>query len=522
MFCFAVLPNFHRVTLCNALVTAAGLQDSSSALLATLTSSLLSSYSPTEVISVDGTNTCYLALSKIISLSKSGHVSGSLSTAQSFASIISAFSVSNTTIGSKSNLSTIKYVHPITTAVDGLIQGVQLGMTDGQSQPVSLLTPNVQISVFSTRFTGNHKFSTPRTVSQSMAGQYSPIITINPDILPIGGYAHVSVLRWSSNPYLHSEDVKSPLFGVSVTSKNNLDADQKKKILDQSGGFSYAITMQYSTAQKFDLTNNKAVSERANTNGSDSNNGPVCRLYNGAEYVLCKDCVRSSYTDNNVTFSCYNISQLLSNISSVAKSPPVTVLNIGAQLSRTYQHLRNYANMKNVEEVTNKTFSNRDANMDKYLLSSSSSSDDTSKTRLYGVLINSVKAEVVGVITSNPFLLNPRKSVVLLSFVGCLGGIILVSLLYLINLDQDEKLFKTYVKQEADEITRKLVKENIRIGDNGIIKVRFSLRIIIYYLYPILLFCMCIYLFKVFYRIFFILMTRIIHYGNRTLSKRIL
>ena len=68
-------------------------------------------------------------------------------------------------------------------------------------------------------------------------------------------------------------------------------------------------------------------------------------------------------------------------------------------------------------------------------------------------------------ITSNPFT-RPRSPVVL-AFVGCLSGLILLTLVCLLRKDEEDKTFKDYVKTDSELRARKLLEEDIRNGKKG-------------------------------------------------------
>ena len=82
-----------RSAMCRAVVDISSIQDDSSVLLESLTSSLSLAFSPSEVISEDGKALCAAALSKIAYLALKGHLQGSISTAQTISDLISSFIV---------------------------------------------------------------------------------------------------------------------------------------------------------------------------------------------------------------------------------------------------------------------------------------------------------------------------------------------------------------------------------------------------------------------------------------------
>ena len=89
---------------------------------------------------------------------------GSKVTAQLLVDLISSFT-------SKSSSSSGQPVtsYPVTTAVRGLIQGVELGMASGE-ESITLVAYNVQVAVSSALIssTSSSTFATPVTPSQSL------------------------------------------------------------------------------------------------------------------------------------------------------------------------------------------------------------------------------------------------------------------------------------------------------------------------------------------------------------------
>ena len=82
-----------RSAMCRAVVDISSIQDDSTVLLESLTSSLSLAFSPSEVVSEDGKAVCATALSKIAYLALKGHLQGSITTAQTISDLISSFVV---------------------------------------------------------------------------------------------------------------------------------------------------------------------------------------------------------------------------------------------------------------------------------------------------------------------------------------------------------------------------------------------------------------------------------------------
>ena len=96
-------------------MTAAALQDRSQDLLSTLAVSLLSSFSPYEVVSASAQDVCSKALLVLSTLSGEGFIEGSRSLSQSIASVISSYTVTAPATSRSSNTSSSLY--PVSSAV---------------------------------------------------------------------------------------------------------------------------------------------------------------------------------------------------------------------------------------------------------------------------------------------------------------------------------------------------------------------------------------------------------------------
>jgi hypothetical protein len=92
---------------------------------------------------------------------------------------------------------------------------------------------------------------------------------------------------------------------------------------------------------------------------------------------------------------------------------------------------------------------------------------DEDQASTYGMLVQSVIAELSDVLSSNPFLLNPQKSVAVLTFMACLAGGILITILYLMGLDKTDLIHKNYVQRESDSAARKHLEYDLKHGGKG-------------------------------------------------------
>lgn len=89
--------SFIRSDLCDAIVKSSKVQDKSSALLVSQASSLLSSYSSSEVVSDSAKAACSRALRSVALLSREGYLAGSSENSQVLINLLSEFVMTSTT-----------------------------------------------------------------------------------------------------------------------------------------------------------------------------------------------------------------------------------------------------------------------------------------------------------------------------------------------------------------------------------------------------------------------------------------
>ena len=349
-----------------------------------------------------------------------------------------------------------------------MVEGVQRYMAAGEST-VLLTSPNMEISVRSILVTNSANITlvaTP-TASQRAVGQIKPKVTLGPrgltQCLNLGSYVYVTLVEWGINPYADSRSVKSPLLRLSSVAQatdviapssqittqgqgNGKGEGEDRNTYTLPGVPAYTLTIQYSSIQNFSFSagaaHNTAIRSRLNYTL------PACKQYDGTAYVPCKGCNISSYTNYNVTYSCYDITQLC----------PKVVTRRGRRLS---VENNNDDEDGNDDVVVLKGTEELDTLHRRHL----AGIDDITVPTTYGVLVDNVLAEFSSVLSANPFARLP--SPVVLTFVGCLSGFIFIMLLYLLRKDKDEKMFKSYVKAEGDLKARKLLAEDIRTGSKG-------------------------------------------------------
>lgn len=315
-------------------------------------------------------------------------------------------------------------------------------MASGED-PVSLITNNIQIAVSNTLVTGlsNQTLSTPSTAAQSAYGAVPPKLALGPDGVSscqfAGGYAQLSLMQWGNNPYPDSQSVKSPLLRFSSTStattlpKTNISANavRNKRIIPLPGVPAYTIALQFSTPQAFNFSAQETGLRKSNFTL------PTCTLFNGVTYIPCRGCNISSYTNFNVTYSCFDMTQLC---------PVATSIR------------RNLKGGKDGDGFNDAEGESRD-----------SQSTSLEEVSVYGALLETIGAELSSTLSSNPFALDLSKAVAILSFMGVLIGFIVICLVRLLQLDYHEKIQKTYVLKEHRAKARELMETDASKGGNG-------------------------------------------------------
>ena len=346
---------------------------------------------------------------------------------------------------------------------------MQLAMSSGES-PVLLTSQGLQVAVTSALVsaTGNSVYRTPPSNAQMTYGAIAPKVVLGPLGLSscprIETYVQLSVLQWSSNPYASSQVVKSPLLRVASARQS---ADVSTVIgsmksfarrTEQSTSFpttgvpAYTLSIQYSARQNFNFT---AGANYYSDRKSVSNyTVPACSVFDGEKYVPCDQCFISSYTNYNVTYSCYDITPLCPAIVSTP-SVPVT----GNGIIETEEEDEEEEDM---DGEGYPSFSD-------YSRSLQTVNDDENqavpRSAVYGVLLQTVEAQLFNVLSSNPFILKPSESKTILAFMGTLCSFIILILLFLRRIDREEILQKKYVQTESDIKAKMFLEEDIRKGN---------------------------------------------------------
>jgi hypothetical protein len=368
--------------------------------------------------------------------------------------------------------------------VASLVSGVQKGLALGEG-PVTLVAPNLQVMVASALVseTGNSVLTTPPTDKQTAYGSLQPRITLGPQGLSSctssswSNYAEYSLVQWGVNPYATSQPIQSTLMRFSSVSPayvppaamTRRNVQRKSISFAVNGVPAYTVALQFSTVQEFNFSASADYSSRSRSTPNFTL--PACTVYDGSRYVPCKSCNISSYTNYNVTYSCFDIEQLCPKAS------------IRRRLKHDTQHALEEVVRRSQSDVDNEDFEDEDEDEDEEDTSESkgeldgimhgherilATPDDDSvngrtmpSSATFGVLLLAVDAQLTTVLSSNPFSLDVKENIAILSLVGCLAGGILLMLVFLRRLDDQTAIKTKFAKKAKDDMTKLLFEAEI-------------------------------------------------------------
>ena len=376
--------------------------------------------------------------------------------------------------------------------VASLVSGVQQGMAYGED-PVSLVTPNLQVTVSNSLVSsiGDSSITTPSTPSQTASGVLQPKITFGPSGLSgcsgvsTGTYTQLSLVQWGKNPYAGSSTVKSsPIrFSAVSASSESRTTSLSAATSMRSGRASfptngvpvYTIALQFSLVQDFNFTANMNFGDKSKNTPNFTL--PACTLYDGTQYVPCKGCNISSYTNYNVTYSCYDITQLCPSTSTRRFLSEVVSEEEYDDGDEDYEI--DEAAHSDYEYESEAWSDSNDVTRYSRSLQAASSDDDgnteaVSSSATFGVILESVGQQLNNVLSNNPFSADLLQSTIVLTFVGCMTGFVFLMLMFLRRLDYKERVQKVYVKRARDKAARKLLEKDIKNGGKGSLEVLFQ------------------------------------------------
>ena len=347
----------------------------------------------------------------------------------------------------------------------------------------------------------------------------------------MGSYAQLSVLQWSTNPYAASKPVLSPLLrfssvvqadtvtmlgkqlnaassysstsssssssGVSTyvnpTSDSDSDSDSRTRNALQTsntyklpGTPAYLLLIQFSSPRNFNFSAAANYTSRGPIKARSNYTLPVCTKYDNAAYGPCQGCDISSYTNYNVTYSCYDITQICPS-GVVRRRLKGGDEDMNGNLEEEEEEEEEKQGEGEGEEVGERRVQNDDDDDDEdiavvrgrergrervYSRNLEMADDDdsgatSSSPATYGMLSQAVVAQLASVLSSNPFATDLSQSSTVLVFVGCLTGFIAIVLVFLLRKDRSEKMEKKYLRSETNLKARKLLEQDIKHGRKG-------------------------------------------------------
>lgn len=369
--------------------------------------------------------------------------------------------------------------------VTDLIQGIQLGMVDGENA-LTYVTTNLDFSVTSALVSSTGGIEYTPLPQENALGSKSmqPKITLGPLGLSAceynNGYAFMSVLKWSNNPFEGSAFVTSPLLRVAsesssapaeITAQHTMSSGVKGSRVTYAHNVSqvplYTISLPFSREQEFNFS---AMNSSYSFPGQRRSNFtiPKCIQHVGVSYISCKHCNISSFTNFNVTYSCFDIFQLCPSSNAKRRLLDEESKTGRGRLGDEEVYKDSYPDSDR-HRVIGRAHS-RNSKRARSLDDSSSGSSAASMAEqgsTYGTLVQSVISELSDVLSNNPFNLDIRKCKIVLGFTLGLSTFIILMLTYLLRLDYHESLDKKYVMKEREADVRRLIIDDLKKGGKG-------------------------------------------------------
>jgi hypothetical protein len=235
----------------------------------------------------------------------------------------------------------------------------------------------------------------------------------------------------------------------------------------------YMVSLQFSSPQDFNFS---ASSNYTSGLKSTSNFSlPACVQFNGVKYVPCQGCNISSYTNYNVTYSCYDIGQICPSYSGKRmlrnEFEPQQTNSAGGYIIDDYEGLfyekdDDYVDM--TDDYGYGEDEGRDNDYMRHLDALPVTDDGTDPTSpaaaTYGMLVESILAELTSVLSINPFTINLAQSKVILAFVGGFSSFIIIMLLFLLRLDRFDRLKKKYGAPDSVAAARLVIENRLKHG----------------------------------------------------------
>jgi hypothetical protein len=293
-----------RTSICESLLQVASTTNPSTNALVSMLSTLSVTYSPTEVVSAEGTALCQAALTKVSQMAAAGYLAGA--TAGTIDTLIATAS-RFVTYSTASNDGSV-----VSNAVSNIIEGVYYTMVNGQA-PVNVVSDNIRATVLRSPVSSlvNAKITPPATTEETAYGAKLPSFTFVGSSAAKcntgSGYVQLALLSWGNNPFPGSSGVNTNVLRLessTATPARRLSTTSRTEELDFTP--TYNVTMAFNAKQTFDFT---ADPDDKVLIGSTLR-FPKCKTYVGGVYVDCENCHVASYTNFEVTYACSAITDV--------------------------------------------------------------------------------------------------------------------------------------------------------------------------------------------------------------------
>ena len=394
------------------------------------------------ITSID--DSCIALFESLSEIVKEGYLNGtshvedtSLQLISSLSNFASAIEVQYSTLSEIVNIdkSLLALSSLLEDILANLIQGMFTAMVTGESNK-EYVTDNLMMSLYRDYI---DPMKTTVSLKPPQSSQEIAFEKVSPSISFVGdsfrycdagnGYVKTSVVKWVSSPFPNTTNIDSPLFRseayVDPANNNFPTVDVNKPV--------FYIILPFTTTQN--IMNNNSISGSIADIISTSNytiTQPKCFTYNsslvsGSEYFMCNNCNISSYTNETVTFECYDISM---------------ICGVSATDSTANKRYRNLLSLTGDDDGFGSTGSQP-------------------KSQQIAAILSSVVVEIETVISTNPFSINYEKSKVVVSFVGALCLVIIFGMLFFNNWDWRDHHKLVYAHGSGDFFGKPAVAQSV-------------------------------------------------------------
>jgi hypothetical protein len=209
----------------------------------------------------------------------------------------------------------------------------------------------------------------------------------------------------------------------------------------------YYISLQYSKKKDLNFTALRYAEkggERANVTL------PFCTLFDSSvgRYVPCNHCNVSSYTEYNVTFGCYDITQLCPKVATTSKR------------ERRLDLLKDRASAEYFTSI----ISSRELADDGGGDDDGGTNEGSTSGSTIGALLAAILAVLAAVLSSNPFAIDFSKAKPILAFISTLIFLLLGGSYFFIKWDTAELKRALYLKASLRDEERRKKAEEIMAG----------------------------------------------------------